>query len=162
MTIPKFSTQYDHHDGPEIKDFGPSLTKQEYAEESDINFIINQYETTGIAPAGPGREPIFGDFTDPTLTDYQQALNTVQGARELFERVPAKVRERFHNDPAELIAFVQDDRNIDEAFQLGLLRPDYVSPSRPPDFVAPASGPAAATDPSRATPPPNAAPAGSK
>lgn len=132
MAAPKFSTQYDHHQGPEISDFGPSLTKQEFLEETDINNIINQYETTGMAPMAGGAEPMYGDFSAPELQSYHQAMNIVQGSQELFDRLPARVRERFANDPANLILFVQDPANLKEAHELGLLRPDYKSPSEPP------------------------------
>lgn len=132
MATPKFSTQYDHHQGPEISDFGPSLTKQEFLEEADVNNIINQYETTGIAPMAGGAEPLYGDFSAPELQSYHQALNIVQGSQELFDRLPARVRERFANDPANLLLFVQDPNNLKEAHELGLLREDYKSPSAPP------------------------------
>lgn len=138
MAYPKISTQYDHHQGPELHDFEPTRTKQEFLEESDINFIVNQYETTGLIPqAGP--EGVYGDFSAPELSDYHQALGIVAGAKELFDRVPAKVRERFRNDPAELILFCQDPANTKEAHELGLLRDDYVSPTAPPATPGPAA-----------------------
>lgn len=151
MSEPKFSNVYDHHQGPELGSFEPSRTKQEFLEESDVNFIVNQYEADGILPPLDGREPIYGDFSDPNLGNYHEALNMVQGAQELFQRLPARVRERFGNDPAELIAFVQVDANRQEAFDLGLLRADYVSPSAPPTpATAPPGAPGA---PTTATPP---------
>lgn len=127
-----FSTEFDRHQGPEISDFGPSLTKQEFLDESDVNNIINQYETTGIGPMPSGAEPMFGDFSDPALANYQDSLNIVRGSQELFAALPARVRERFANDPVNLILFVQDPANLKEAHELGLLRPDYKSPSEPP------------------------------
>lgn len=145
MTAPTFSTIYEHHQGPEISDFGPSLTKQEFLEESDVNFIVNQYETTGLGPLAADREPIYGDFTDPALTDYHHALQVVAGAAELFQRLPARVRERFANDPANLIQFVQDPNNQKEAHELGLLRDDYQSPSAPPLPMQDVPGGAATT-----------------
>lgn len=135
----KFSTQYDHHEGPAISEFEPSRTKQEFLEESDINFIVGQYEQTGIAP--PVNEGVYGDFSAPELADYHTAQNLVIGAKELFMRVPARVRERFRNDPAELILFCQDPANTKEAHELGLLRDDYVSPSSPPGPTAPTVDP---------------------
>ncbi|WNK14436.1 MAG: internal scaffolding protein [Microvirus sp.] len=125
----KFSNQYEHHDGPELHDFGPSLTRQEFLEESDINHIINQYETDGINRLTQnGAEPIFGDFSDPALNDYHHAQNLIQGAQNLFEALPARTRERFNNDPASIIAFTQDPANTKEAYDLGLLREDYKPP----------------------------------
>lgn len=132
MTTPKFSTIYEHHDGPELKEFEPSKTKQEFLEESDVNFIVNQYETTGMGPSPSGKEPVYGDFSDPAFQDYHQAVNTVLSADELFRRLPARTRERFANDPVNLILFVQDPNNQKEAHDLGLLRDDYQSPSAPP------------------------------
>lgn len=126
-----FSNVYEHHQGPEISDFGPSKTKQEFLEESDINNILERYEATGLAPQNPNAG-MYGDFSDPALQNYQEAMNMVIGAQELFERLPPKTRERFANDPANLIMFVQDPNNQAEAHQLGLLRDDYKSPSAPP------------------------------
>ena len=41
----------------------------------------------------------------------------------------ANVRKRFHNDPAELIDFVSDEKNRDEAVRLGLLQiPEFPKP----------------------------------
>lgn len=122
-------TQYDPPPDEGINDFGPSLARQEFAEESDINNIIDQYETNGILP-DTRPEGLYADFTDPVLSNYQEAQNIVVGARELFERLPAKIRERFHNDAASLIEFVQDPDNRDEAIRLGIV-------NQPPNPVAP-------------------------
>ena len=35
--------------------------------------------------------------------------------------LPAKIRQRFNNNPAELIAFLQNSDNIEEAVELGLM-----------------------------------------
>lgn len=123
---PKFSTLYDHHDGPELHDFEPTRTKQEFAQEADINYILEQYQTTGMLPANNGPEPAFADFTDPALADFQTAQNLVIGARDMFDHLDARIRERFNNDPATLILFMQDPANRKEAEDLGLV-------NRPPE-----------------------------
>lgn len=130
----KFSTLYDHHDGPEISDFGPSLTKQEFAQEADINYIMEQFHATGMAPmVNPAT--IYGDFTDPALNDYQLQLERLRSAQELFDQLPPKIRERFQNEPAQLIMFAQDPANQAEARELGLLRPEATAapPAAPPE-----------------------------
>lgn len=133
----RIRTQYDYDEDPGINDFGPSLTRQEFQEEADINNIIDQYETHGILP-DTRPEGAFGDFTDPVLSNYQEAQNIVVGARELFERLPARIRERFHNDAASLIDFVQDPDNREEAIKLGIVKPPEPPPVAPPPAEPPA------------------------
>lgn len=129
----KIYTQYDPPPEPATPDWGPSLTRQEFADECDINQILEKYQTQGIVPETNKIQPVYVDLTDPAYMDYQQAMNTVIEADYAFNRLPAKVRERFNNNPADLIMFVQDPANIQEAHKLGLLRDDYKSPSTPPE-----------------------------
>jgi len=63
--------------------------------------------------------PRYGDFTG--IGDYHTALNRVIAAQDEFEALPAQIRARFNNDPAELIAFLDDDNNRPEAESLGLV-----------------------------------------
>lgn len=136
----RFYTQYDPPPATGTGDFEPSLTRQEFLQESDINNILKQYQTQGILPE-TRPDGVYADFTDPAYADYQQAQNMVLEAQYLFERIPAKVRERFNNDPASLILFVQDPTNQEEAHKLGLLRDDYKSPSTPPEPTKGATAP---------------------
>lgn len=133
----RIRTQFDVDPDPGISDFGPSLARQEFLEESDINNIINQYETNGVIP-DQVEGLRYGDFTDPVFTDYQHAQNIVVEAGTLFERIPAKVRERFSNDPASIIEFVQDPTNYDEALKLGLVNERPKAPVAPPAAEPPA------------------------
>lgn len=120
------------------------ITKQEFREESDINHILDHYQTDGLLPLGRGtKEAMYGDFSDPALQNYHEALNIVLSVDQLMGRLPAKVRERFGNDPASLLDFVQDNANRTEALELGLLNPDYKSPSAPPVAEPPTTPPPA-------------------
>lgn len=93
-------------------------TKQAHKEECDISYIMKKFETIGQAPdfRGPGS---YGDFSD--VTDYQTSLNRVIDAQEEFMALPAQIRKRFNNDPAELIEFVNSNDNYEEALKLGLI-----------------------------------------
>lgn len=95
-----------------------SLAKQEFAEEVDINTIIHRFKLDGELPSGV-RMPTYGDFTG--VTDFQSAMEQVAQAREAFERMPARVRERFDNDPAKFVDFCSDEKNLPEAAKLGLV-----------------------------------------
>lgn len=123
--------------GLECKD--PSLAQQHMKDETDINNIVAQYGVTGQLPEAPVRVPTYGDFTG--TNDYRQALDMVLAADDAFMALPAHVRERFNNDPAELVDFVSDINNRSEAIDLGLIplpvKPDGVIPS--PEVAQPAA-----------------------
>lgn len=135
-----------------------SRTKQEFVEQSDVNTIMTKFQKTGqIDPRldrGPGR---YGDFT--SSMDYHSTLNAIVQAQEAFYDLPSALRARFHNDPGELLAFLEDDKNRAEAIELGLVNPpaeeakptkvEIVSPPQPKDAKA-SSGAGGAGDQSGA------------
>lgn len=105
----------------------PTLAQQQFKEESDINTIVDRFGLNGEMPQVLNL-PQYGDFTG--IFDYQTAMNLVVAGREEFMKLPAKMRARFHNDPAELLDFLADDDNKDEAIKLGLVKaPDPVPES---------------------------------
>lgn len=96
----------------------PSLTQQQFKDECDINNIIKTYSQTGALPVSKK----VGAFLDVSnVTDYQTSLQTVYEAQRAFDALPSKIRTRFENDPNQLLAFIEDDKNHDEALSLGLL-----------------------------------------
>lgn len=96
----------------------PSLAQQQFKDECDINTILERFNVTGQLPVSP-LQPQFGDFSG--ITDYQTALNAVLDAQESFDALPARVRERFANDPAAFVDFCLDAANRDEMKALGLI-----------------------------------------
>ena len=99
----------------------PSLTQQHYAPECDINNIIARYRTTGmmVDPLASRRPIQYGDYT--AVPDYQSAQQIVCDAQEAFDALDARTRRRFANNPADLLAFLSDEANRDEAIKLGLI-----------------------------------------
>ena len=95
-----------------------SLAQQHQRDECDINYILKQFNVTGVLPQSPV-SPKYGDFTG--IGDYQTALNRVIAADEEFMSLPAQLRARFDNDAANLIEFLNDENNRDEAIELGLV-----------------------------------------
>ena len=79
---------------------------------------MKKYRTTGVLPTRQGT-PQFGDFSN--VSDYQSACNAMIEAQTSFAELPAEVRSRFRNNPAELISFIEDSKNKDEAIKLGLI-----------------------------------------
>lgn len=118
---------------PQIE-YDEPLVKQSFKDEVDVNNIIDKYMRTGVLPE---TRDIVGQYLDLiNIPDYQSALNTVIQAEEMFDSLPAQVRDRFRNNPQELLDFVADDKNYDEAIKLGLLDAAAVerrSPKKTPD-----------------------------
>lgn len=96
----------------------PSRAIQSAAEEADINTIVKRFGLTGKLPENV-RMPQYGDFTG--VTNYQEALHAVMAAEESFMKMPAHVRERFHNDPASFVDFCANEANREEAEKMGLV-----------------------------------------
>lgn len=111
-----------------------TLTQQQFLQESDINYIAERFMKTGEVKQVV-HMPMSGDFQG--IFDFQSAMNTVVQAKQEFMTLPAKVRSRFDNDPAKLIAFLEDKENKDEAMALGLIPRPRIDPPQ-----APAPGPA--------------------
>jgi len=106
----------------------PSLTKQSFRDECDINTLMARYMETGILD---GRDPASARYVDCTslqALDYQGAMNFILSAKDLFGSLPASVRARFDNDPGLMLDWVDDPSNLQEAISLGLL-PDTRGPA---------------------------------
>lgn len=112
----------------------PSMTQQQFKEESDINTIVKRFMLTGEVPENY-RAPQYGDYTD--VPDFQTAMNIVRDAASNFLELPAELRARFVNDPQALLEFVGDENNRAEAIELGLLP----KPPAEPIVDAPAPAP---------------------
>jgi len=93
-------------------------TQQHFKDETDINNILRQFNITGQLPTKT-MSPRYGDFTG--ISDYHSALNQVIAAEDEFMSLPAQLRGRFNNDPQELIEFLNNPENKDEAQKLGLV-----------------------------------------
>lgn len=115
-----------HKADPVADTDGPSLAKQSFRDECDINVMMRRYEKDQILPHVSQYEGRYGDFTE--AVDFQTAFNVVQDAQRMFMTLPATIRARFDNDPGEFLEFATDDKNREELGKLGLLRPAVPEP----------------------------------
>lgn len=130
-----FFSRYKPPKSPVI-DFesGTSKTRQEFLQESDVNRLVQRFRDTGsfydplTSVKTSQNKPLFGDFTN--IPDYQKCLDVVIDAEQRFSALPSRLRERFANDPAQLLAFLSDSKNRDEAIELGLV--PKPAPKEPP------------------------------
>lgn len=126
--MPKFRTAFD----PPMRVFSPhsddTRTVQEAAAECDINVIVRRAAQTGVVNVHPVQ---YGDLDEHT---FQEAQNVIARAREQFDALPSSIRLRYGNDPAKLLAAIDDPSQTDELVKLGVL-------TRQEATVEPASDP---------------------
>jgi len=106
-----------------------SRVQQHFKHECNINAIVAKSRLHGSLPAPKGNG-FFGDFSGMDFTSMQ---NAVCQAKEAFMLLPAKLRSRFANSPQNLIDFVSDESNREEAILIGLIpKPE----KKPPENAA--------------------------
>jgi phage internal scaffolding protein len=113
-----FQTAYSKVKKPKI-DCGESLTEQGHKKECDMNYILKDYQRTGLIKHAKENK---GRYDDVSPIDFQEAMLTVANARNMFEELPSNMRKRFANDPARFLDFVQNPANADEMRELGILK----------------------------------------
>lgn len=134
----------------------PSLTKQSFKDECDMNRILGRYKKNpqlweiDAATRGKG---IFGDFSD--VKDYRSALDVVNDAAGMFFDLPSQLRKEFDNDPAQFLDFVQDPKNVDKLVEFGLAK-IVEAPEAPNRQSGDVSKPAGGSAPKKAKNPPAA------
>lgn len=112
-------------------------TQQQFLKECDINYIVSQNEKTGLLTHVNRGNPQFADLGD--ATDYKASLDYLNEAQAAFMDLPAQVRARFENNPGQLLDFVSNSDNYEEALSLGLVnkRPEPTpTPEKQPKKAA--------------------------
>lgn len=98
-----------------------SLTKQSFKDETDINQIMEKFQKTGAIEHRNEHQPQYGFATEQ---NFQDAMNLVTEAQNMFDDLPSSIRAKFHNDPGSFLDFVQDPDNLSEMADMGLLTPE--------------------------------------
>lgn len=97
----------------------PSLTKQSFANDANINVIMARWERDGLVQSANQRAPQYGDFSN--VDSYKAALDGVMAANGDFLQLSAEIRARFDNEPVQLLEFLDNPDNLDEARELGIV-----------------------------------------
>lgn len=113
---------------------GESLTRQSERYLSDIERVRKQ----GMAPIDPA-QLVFADVSSEF--DFAAANQQIVQIKQSFAQLPSDVRKRFANDPAQLMEFVRDPSNLEEARDLGLVLPPETAPEPAPEPVKPTPAP---------------------
>ncbi|QXP44292.1 MAG: internal scaffolding protein [Arizlama microvirus] len=98
-----------------------SMTQQHFAGDTDINAIVAKFVKTGsLDPSLVNqRAAVFADVSG--IVDYRTTLDRIRAVNEQFELLPVEIRARFENDASNLLEFVANPANAEEAVKLGLL-----------------------------------------
>ena len=98
--------------GPKVKcDFntvGESMTQQQFSEEADIHNIIKRHDTDGVIIAVKRGMAQYSDFSQ--VTDWYEALDKIDQAKENFMELPSDIRKQFDNDPAKFYNYAKDPK----------------------------------------------------
>jgi len=98
------------------------VTKQAHKDECDVNNIIKKYDKTGLIIHVSKIEAEYGDMTG---IDFKSAQDKIAKAKSMFRALPAEIRKRFKNSASELLDFMDNGDNREEAIKLGLIRADW-------------------------------------
>lgn len=132
-----------------------TLAQQQFKDQCDINVLFARYLETGEMPQI--QEGLsYGNFEG--IFDFQTAMNAVRTAEGLFSQFPARIKNRFDNDPQKMLEFLSRDENREEAEFLGLIPKQEISNETRTQGIPPTGGQAspptggAATSETAATP----------
>lgn len=143
-TETKIRSAHKPHARVQLETSGQSMTKQSFQAECDINTIMQKYTKTGLIEHVREHGGQYGDFV--TAPEYHEAMTAVVEANAAFQSVPAEMRNRFQNDPAQFLDFVQNPDNIDELVEMGLAEPPAITERR--EEVEPPTPPETPPEPS--------------
>ena len=108
---------------------GPGLTKQSHKDETNVNLILRRYQKTGMINFVNAQKGAYMD-TDPI--EFQEAMNMIIQANNMFAKIPSGIRKRFGNDPKEFYEFLHNPENMDEMVRMGLANKPEPAPAPEP------------------------------
>lgn len=99
-------------------DSDPSMTKQCFKDECDINLIMKNADYSGFVDHVSPSNPLYIDLSD--VSDYKESLDFVMSSQEAFQSLPSALRSRFDHDTSKFMEFVSDPANADEVSSFGV------------------------------------------
>lgn len=101
------------------------LTEDAHREFTDVNGIVERF-AHGVLPQM--REGTYEDLTE--VTDFNTMQQTVARVKTQFEILPAKIRDKFDNDPSKYVNFI-NTATEDEIKATGLVKVEKIDDSEP-------------------------------
>lgn len=122
----KFSARRPHKPLKTVNE-EPSMTRQEFSADANINTIMERFKKTGMLPVNV-QQPRYMDLT--STPNLQTAMNTMIEAEKSFMTLPAKVRKEFDNNPVKFVEFATNPENLPKLREWGLAAPEK-APEQP-------------------------------
>lgn len=108
QTIPRVQVNFENSE---------KLTESNHMKACDINGIVSRYQKSGVLEHRNEHRGTYGFASSQT---FQDAMLIVAQGNQLFQELPAHIRDKFKHDPALFLDFVQDESNAPELVKLGL------------------------------------------
>lgn len=100
---------------------GETLCQREHASDCDINVQIKRFQAVGVSPFRPLDPATCRDLSE-LHENFIDANNVLVAAREAFDELDDRIKQRFSGSPALYLEFMSNlSENAEEAFQLGLI-----------------------------------------
>ncbi len=97
----------------------PSMAKQSFKDECDINTIMSRFEKNGLLDHIKEYQGQY--IVCPPQEDFHAAMNLVADAKSMFQKLPAQIRADFNNDPSAFLDFVDDPESRERMIKYGLI-----------------------------------------
>lgn len=97
---------------------GNTKMQQHMVRDVDINTILSKYRKTGVITHIARAKAIYGNFTE--LKDVADAMNVTAKASQVFDSLPAEIRNEFKNSIPGFFEYIQDPKNRARCEELGI------------------------------------------
>lgn len=113
MLKPKFRTAYGERIVTAVVSFknDEGKTIQEQAAATDINYILERYNRTGLISHVNKHEAQYGEFKE---FDFQRNQNMIAQLTQTFEELPANVRRDFDDKVENFAEYIASQENIED------------------------------------------------
>ncbi len=143
----------------QIRRYTDGRTKQCFKNECDIDKIMARADKAGTISHLEKFSGVYADYSD---VDFHTLTSKLTKGREIFDELPAEIRQEFGQSPQKFFDYVNDPENTEQLLEKlpGLAAPgrQIVNPTNPPTADEEAAT-AAASEPeaSKPTPTPDVA-----
>ncbi len=86
-------------------------TKQSFKDETDIQKIMARFDKVGTISHLAKFEGVYADFSD---FDFHEQTTRLAKGQEIFDALPAELRQEFGQSAASFFKYVNDPKNVDD------------------------------------------------
>lgn len=101
-------------------------TQEHHAKNADAASIVKKYGYQS-SPFHTRQNGYYSDISE--VPDLQTALQAVKTAETAFQQLPSEIRKKLGNDPTNLVDYLKDPKNTEEAIKYGLLNAPASAPA---------------------------------